>query len=309
MKTFSIVIPVYNSQDNLNSLIKELKKILPSLSKRYEVILINDGSKDKSWQMIKKLAKKHLWIRGIDLMKNYGQHNALLCGIRLAKYDIIITMDDDLQHPPSEIPVLIKKLNQGFDVVYGTPSQDKHVLWRNLASKITKLALQSTMGVKVASKVSAFRIFYTSLRQTFNGYHAPKVSIDVLLTWSTANFASVATKHNSRFKGDSNYTFKMLINYAINMITGFSTIPLRLASLLGFTFTLFGVGILIYVLSRYFIVGDHITGFPFLASIVAIFSGVQLFVVGIIGEYLARIYLRTLNYPIYTIRQQTKKHK
>ena len=308
-QSYSVVIPVYNSQDNLVSLTNQLKKTLSSLKSPYEVILVNDGSQDKSWQIIKKLSAQFPWVKAVDLMKNYGQHNAILCGIRLAKHDIIITMDDDLQHPPSQIPALIKHFNQGFDVVYGTPKQDQHILWRNFASSIIKLALKTTMGIKMANQVSSFRVFRTSLRQSFKDYHAPQVSIDVLLTWATTNFSSVQVKHHSRHLGKSNYNFLKLLNHALNMITGFSTKPLKLATLLGFSFTLFGLGIFIYVIGRYFLLGNHVTGFPFLASIIAIFSGVQLFAIGIIGEYLSRIYLRILNHPSYTIRKTTNNKK
>jgi len=280
---------------------------MTKIKKDYEIILINDGSQDKSWQTIVNLSQKYPKVKGVNLMRNYGQHNALLCGIRLAQYKFIITMDDDLQHPPVEISRLIKKVNEGYDVVYGIPDKTKHALWRNLASKITKLALQSIMGVDIARKVSAFRIFRTSLRKAFENYHATNISIDVLLTWATVNFSVVSIKHKPRLSGKSNYSFKMLLNHAINMITGFSVLPLQFASFLGFVFTVFGFGILVYVIGRYFIIGDHVTGFPFLASIVAIFSGVQLFALGIIGEYIAKIYFKTLNHPIYVIKQQTNK--
>ncbi len=305
--SYSVIIPVYNSQKILPFLVKQLDRAMTKVKKDYEIILINDGSQDKSWEIIVNLSQKYLKVKGVNLMRNYGQHNALLCGIRLAQYKFIITMDDDLQHSPVEIFRLIKKINKGYDVVYGMPHKTKHILWRNFASKITKLALQSIMGVDIARKVSAFRIFRTSLRKVFENYHAANVSIDVLLTWSTVNFSAISIKHKPRLSGKSNYSFKMLLNHAISMITGFSALPLQFASFLGFGFTIFGFGILIYVIGRYFIIGDHVAGFPFLASIVSIFSGVQLFAIGIIGEYIAKVYFSTLNHPIYVIKQQTKK--
>jgi glycosyltransferase involved in cell wall biosynthesis len=145
------------------------------------VILVNDGSRDQSWDRIVELSNQYSWITGMNLARNYGQHNALLCGIRQAQYEFIVTMDDDLQNPPEEIPGLLAKLAEGYDVVYGTPERERHGLWRDLASQITKIALQGAMGVETARKVSAFRAFRTQVRDAFTSYHGFSVNIDVLL--------------------------------------------------------------------------------------------------------------------------------
>lgn len=303
----SIVVPIYNSGKSLPLLISALTEILPSLAKQYEVVLVNDGSRDNSWSVICELKSHHSWLCGINLMRNYGQHNALLCGIRAAHYDVIVTMDDDLQHPPEEIPKLLEKLAEGYDVVYGTPEQEQHSLWRDLASQITKLALQSAMGVSVARKVSAFRVFRTQTREAFSVYQSVFVNIDVLLTWGTTRFGYVLVKHVPREIGVSNYTFRKLMIHALNMVTGFTALPLQLASFIGFLFTLFGFGVFIFVLGRYVISGSEVPGFPFLAAIIAIFSGSQLFALGIIGEYISRIHFRSMDRPSYVIRSTISK--
>jgi undecaprenyl-phosphate 4-deoxy-4-formamido-L-arabinose transferase len=138
--------------------------------------------------------------------------------------------------------------------------------------------------------------------RAFSHYEGSFVSIDVLLTWGTSRFAATPVRHERRKRGDSGYTFRKLITHAMNMMTGFTTLPLQLASLIGFGFTLFGFGVLAWVLLRYFTYGDAVPGFPFLASIVALFSGAQLFALGIIGEYVARIHFRTMQKPPYVIR-------
>lgn len=301
----SVVVPVYNSEGTLSKLISRLQPVLHGIGPRYEVILVNDDSRDRSWEMVSELAQKYDWVRGINLMRNYGQHNALLCGIRAARFDITVTIDDDLQNPPEEIVVLLDKLNSGFDVVYGTPQTEQHGLWRDLASQVTKLALQTAMGAETARNVSAFRVFRTQLRDAFSAYRSPFVSIDVLLTWATKRFSATAVKHAPRQIGASNYTFRKLITHAMNMMTGFSTLPLQLASMIGFGFTFFGLLVLAYVLVKYVLNGGSIPGFPFLASIIAIFSGAQLFALGIIGEYLARIHFRTMDRPPYSVRCAT----
>jgi glycosyltransferase involved in cell wall biosynthesis len=303
-KKLSIVIPIYNSQDNLPPLIQSLTTVLSTLSNPYEIILVNDGSHDKSWQTIKDLSSKYPNIRAFDLVRNFGQHNALLCGIRKASGEIIITLDDDLQHPPETIPQLLEKLQQGYDVVYSVPQEEKHSLWRNITSKLIKLILKKAMQVSKAQEISAYRAFHTQLRDSFAEYKGTFVSIDVLLSWGTTHFASVKTKHNLRLSGKSQYTLKKLLNHALTLITGFSILPLQFSSFLGFGSILFGIAVLIYVFVKFFRSGGVVPGFTFLASIVAIFSGVQLFAIGMIGEYLGRLFSKTFGQPTYIIRQQ-----
>jgi glycosyltransferase involved in cell wall biosynthesis len=303
----SVVVPVYESRDSLDQLCARLKPVLEGSASRFELILVNDGSRDGSWDIVRSLANQHAWIRGFDLMRNYGQHNALLCGLRETRYDLIVTMDDDLQHPPEEIPILLGKLHEGFDVVYGTPVSHPHSFARNIASRLTKYALQGAMGAKTAGQVSAFRVLRKEVCSAFTQYRNTFVSIDVLLTWGTQRFAAVPVRHDPRPLGTSHYTFAKLTRHALNMVTGYSTRPLQLASLIGFAFTLFGMGILAFVLGRYLIAGGSIPGFPFLASIIAIFSGAQLFALGIIGEYLARIHSRTLDRPAYVVRYSCER--
>jgi undecaprenyl-phosphate 4-deoxy-4-formamido-L-arabinose transferase len=304
----SVVVPVFNSQATLAELIARLEKVLLTSAGAYEVILVNDGSRDESWRIIGDLSAQHPWIRGLDLMRNYGQHNALLCGIRLARFGVIVTLDDDLQNPPEEIPALLAKLNEGLDVVYGKPEALHHGLLRNLASLITKAVLKGAMGADTARNISAYRDFRTVLREAVATYRSPFVSIDVLLTWGTTRFAAVAVKHEARAVGKSNYTLRKLLVHAMNLVTGFSTWPLQLASFVGFGFTVLGLLVLLYVVGRYVIdPSKSVQGFPFLASIIAIFAGAQLFALGVIGEYLARLHFRTMDRPTYAVRQQTRE--
>lgn len=301
----SVVVPAYNSAQSLPLLAEALQETLATLTPQFELILVNDASRDNTWQVIETLAAQHAWIYGINMMRNYGQHSALLCGIRAAKYPIVITMDDDLEHPPAEIPKLLHKLAEGYDVVYGKPEQQQHGLWRDLASEVTKFALQTAMRAEIARSASAFRVMRTQVRDAFANYDSPYLTLDVLLTWGTTRFAAITVRHDPRRFGTSNYTFKKLVVHAINMLTGFSVLPLQIASFIGFAFTLLGILVFAFVLVRYIIEGGSVPGFPFLASIIAIFSGAQLFALGIIGEYLARIHFRTMNRPAYTVRETT----
>jgi glycosyltransferase involved in cell wall biosynthesis len=300
--SISVVIPVYNSEQTLKPLVSKLKEVLEKIAREFEVIMVNDASNDDSWSVIEELADSYQFVRGVDMMRNYGQHNALLAGIRQAKYKYTVTIDDDLQHPPAEIVKLAEKIEEGYDVVYGSPQEEQHGLFRDFASQFIKLALKTVMKLEIAREVSAFRIFRTDIRKAFENYSGSYPNIDVFLTWGTKKIAAVKVKHEERKAGVSNYTFGKLLVHAINLATGFSVIPLRIASLLGFIFTVFGFMVLLYVVGRFLLQGSPVAGFPFLASIIAIFSGVQLFSLGIIGEYLARMHYRLMERPTYTIK-------
>jgi glycosyltransferase involved in cell wall biosynthesis len=300
----SIVVPVYKGENLIESLVAQLSQTLPTFANQYEIILINDGSPDNSWPLIQRLTDRYKWVRGICMMRNYGQHNATLCGVRLARYEIVVTMDQDLQHPPEEIPRLLAKLEEGYDVVYGAPRKLPQGFWRNLMTALIKWILAKVIGLASVRNVSAFRVFRTNLRDAFANFQNPSLILDVLLSWGTTRFTSVEV--NIAQAERTNYSFKMLARAATLILIGYSTLPLRFASWVGFAMTLFGLGVFVYVLIIYFTVGS-LPGFPFLASIIALFSGAQLFGLGIFGEYLARMFDRSMDKPSYVIRETAGK--
>ena len=299
----SIIIPVYNAAESLQELHRRLVGVWGSRCP-FEILFVEDCGRDNSWDVIQGIAAKDPRVFGFRMSRNYGQHNALLCGIRAARGNIIITMDDDLQHPPEELPKLLDKLNEGYDVVYGPPEREQHGFTRDLASKITKIALESAMGATTARQVSALRAFRTELRKAFVDYRSPAVNIDVLLTWATTRFTALQVRHESRQFGQSGYTPRKLLAHAMNMMTGFSTRPLQFASLVGVGLAMFGFLAFMYVLLRWLLQGSAVPGFAFLASMIAIFSGTQMLALGVIGEYLARMHFRTMERPTYAVREQ-----
>lgn len=270
----------------------------------FEIILVNDGSTDRSWETISQLLPQYDRVRAIDMLRNYGQHNALLAGIRAASGDFVVTIDDDLQNPVEEIPKLIERLNRGYDVVYGKPRKAEHDLLRNIASGTTKFVLAGAMGADTALSISSFRAFRTKLREAFAAYRNPHVNIDVLLTWATTKFTHVEVEHRPRLEGKSTYTLPKLLNHALNMVTGFTTAPLRIASLTGIAFTLLGASLLIYFIGRFMLQGLAVPGFVFLASAMLLFSGAQMFALGIMGEYLSRMFVRNMDRPVYSISEE-----
>ena len=309
MVSISVVIPVYKSAVSIGSVIADLAEHLPRVAATYEVILVEDDGGDNSWSVIQQLAQQYSWVRGIRLMRNAGQHNALLCGIRAAQYEVIVTMDDDGQHPASEIAKLLPKLDEGYDVVYGAPASKQHNAGRNFASFVIRFALSTAMGVEASRYTSAFRAFRTHIRNAFFTYNSPYVSIDVLLSWGTSRFTHVFVEHKEREIGTSTYTFRKLVTLAITMLTGFSVLPLRLASYIGFGLTIFGIILFIYVIPVRLLIFRYtgVEGFTFLASMISIFSGAQMFTIGIIGEYLARMHFRLMEKPAYVVHESTEK--
>ena len=299
----SIVVPVFRSEKTLNELVNRITKSVSN--KSVEIILVDDASGDETWTTICSIARQNSMVTGIRLGRNSGQHGALLAGVRAAKFQTVVTLDDDLQNPPEEINKLIDALVPGVDVVYGVSTEVKQNYYRRAGSKLVRKFFASALGFNSAVSMSSFRTFRTALREGFNTALGPNVSLDALLTWSTTRFTVVEVKHDERKVGDSHYTFRKLVRFMIDMATGYSALPLRLASALGFLTISFGAVLLVYVIGRPIITGERVQGFPMLASTIIIFSGVQIFLLGILGEYIGRMHFRVMNKPTYMVAETT----
>lgn len=303
----SIVIPVYRAQDMLAPLYQRITAALASLSVSYEIIFVEDAGGDGSWSVITELAAKDERVRAFRLSRNFGQHNALLCGIKAARGDVIVTMDDDLQHPPEELHKLLSAMTDDIDVVYGySPDENPHGWFRGFASRASKWALRVAMGVDSARHASALRAFRTRLRDAFGEERGSSVNIDVMLTWGTTRFTSVVVRHDRRAAGTSGYTVRKLLAHLLNMITGFTALPLQIASVMGLLFSGVGFWLLIYVCVVRVIYGGSVPGFTFLACAISVLAGVQLFALGMIGEYISRIHFRTMGRPTFLVSEKTE---
>lgn len=298
----SVVVPVYNGAATIRELVDRTSKTFGS-SEAWELIFVVDGSPDDSWTVVEELVAGSSHVVGVDLFRNFGQHNALLVGIRTARYNVVVTMDDDLQHRPETIPLLLAQLQPTVDLVYGRSEVEEHKGWRNLSSRMAKAAMGFSIGGKMARDSGALRAFRTQLRDGFAEVSDPYVSIDVLLSWVTTRYTTADTPMDQRESGSSNYNFRKLLRHAINMVTGYSTKPLRLVTWLGFCLAFFGAGTLVYVLVRYATSSSEVPGFAFLASLISILAGAQLFGLGVIGEYLGRMHFRSMQRPPYVVRE------
>jgi glycosyltransferase involved in cell wall biosynthesis len=299
----SIVVPCYRSARTLPALVERLGASLSPATDGYEIVLVVDGSPDGTWPVAQKLADGHDHVRALRLARNYGQHNALIAGIRAARHEVIVTMDDDLQHPPEEIHKLLAGLTEDIDLVYGIPHEEEHGALRSLASRSVKAGMARLIGVKHARSISSFRAFRSFLREAFDQVHGPHGFVDVALSWATTGVAAVPIRMDHRSDGRSGYTLKSLIGYAVNMIVGFSSKPLRLVTYLGVTIGLAGLALLVRVLWDYYSGLTTIEGYTTIASMVAIFSSAQLIAMGVLGEYLGRVHTQGMGKPAYIIRE------
>jgi len=303
MSGISIVVPVYQSTDSLTELVQRAAE---SVNQPYEIIFVDDGSRSETWSVLRLLATDV--VRCIRLSRNYGQHAALLAGIRAAQYPMIVTLDDDLQHPPEEIPHLVAALVSDVDVVYGVETITRQPLWRRITSTVSKRVISTLLGAGSIRQMTAFRAFRTRLRDGFSDNIGPGVSIDALLAWATSRMTTVEVAHHSRKYGESNYGFAGLVKYLFDIATGFSIVPLRLAIRLGIVTIVFGLSIFVFVIVRVIVQGSSVPGFPFIAASLAVFSGVQLFILGLLGEYIGRMHFRVMNRPSYVIAEWTDEN-
>jgi len=298
----SIVIPVFNSTESLIAVVHACQQTMLQIQMDYEILLVDDGSSKVTWHTISGIAKSDPKVTGVRLGRNYGQHSALLAGVRAAKYEYVITIDDDLQNPPDQIPVVLEPLLKGSaDVVYGVPMETAHSGWRRLSGKWVRGLLTKALGVQEAADLSSFRGFKTGLRQGFAVNLGPGVSLDALLAWTTNQFTAVPVRHAERQHGSSNYSLKKLFRFALDTVTGYTTVPLRIVSVLGFVTAGFGFLLMSFFVLLPFFQGISVQGFPFLASTIILFAGIQLITLGVVGEYLSRMHFRVMNKPEYFV--------
>lgn len=269
-----------------------------------EVLLVVDGSPDDTERVARAEAEHRPYVTVMTLRRNFGQHNALVAGIRSARYEFVVTMDDDRQHPPAEIAKLVTAIrDSGADLVYAVPEKEEHGLLRSASSRWVKRGL-ALAGVANAEIVGAFRIFRTDLREGFAASNDPQVNLDVLLSWTTNRVAKVSALMNLRESGASGYSFRKLVTHTLNMITGYGTVPLRLTTWLGFLCGLSGLSLLVWVILQYFLGQTEVPGFTTLAAVISLFSGVQLIALGMIGEYVGRQHFRSMRRPMYVVRPE-----
>lgn len=299
----SVVIPCYRSRDTLPELVARLSQVLPGLAAAYEIILVVDGSPDDTYSVARDLERADKRVNAVLLRRNYGQHHASLAGIARARYGVTVLMDDDLQHRPEELHKLLAPLADPLvDVVYGNAVEEEHKFLRNATSQGVKILMES-LGVRNARLFSSFVAFRTDLREGF-GQVTGTVYIDVLLSWSTNGVVGVPIEMDHRKSGSSGYSWSSLFRLAWDMVTGYSTAPLKLVTWLGFLSFLVGLGMFAFIVISYLTSGPDVPGWASQAGMTASFSGVMMLSLGIVGEYLGRLHAASMRRPTYLVRVQ-----
>lgn len=298
----SIVIPCYKSEKSLPELIVQIKGVLKDTS--FEIILINDASPDDTWLIIEKLQQEHKEIRGINLMKNFGQHPAVICGLNYTSGEYIITMDDDLQNPPEEIPRMLEvlKQDQKLDAVIGIPKEPKKSFIKKMGSNLLNNLISSILNKPKDLKMSSFRALRASLVSEIKTNQTTNPAFGSLLLNYTRNIKNIEVKHNERKHGTSGYSLRKSIKLFLNNVLNYSTLPLRIVSNIGIASSIFGFVLAIFYVVKYLVGNIAVPGWTSLIVIVLIFFGLVLFALGIIGEYLVRIISEVNHSRQYVIR-------
>jgi undecaprenyl-phosphate 4-deoxy-4-formamido-L-arabinose transferase len=299
----SVVVPVYKSASCLGELARKVQAVGKRHFGEFELVLVNDSSPDKSWDVILRLIKDYDFVTGVNLRKNVGQDNAIMAGLCHAKGDVVVIMDDDLQHDPADIPALVEKLDHGFDVVYAYFDQKKQALWKNLGSWFNGWAAVLVLGKPKHIYMSPFKAIKRDVVDEIIKYRGPYPYVDGLVFNITSNITQVPATHHPRFAGTSNYNLFKSIRVWLKLATGFSVFPLRIATITGcaISFVSFLMA-MFYILQALFLDGIP-EGWPTTIVTVLFLGGIQLIGIGAVGEYTGRIFMTQNERPQFTVKE------
>lgn len=306
----SFVIPCYRSEKTLEAVVEEINTTMATMDQyRHEIVLVNDASPDRTIQVIRNLCKKYDFITGIDFAKNFGQHAGLMAGMRQAKGDIVVCLDDDGQTPADEVGKLLSKLGEGYDAVYARYGKKQHNGFRNLGSKVNERMTRVMLGKPKELFVSSYFAVKRFVVDDMIRYEQPYAYVIGLLLRATKNITNVDVNHRARTEGSSGYTLKKLFGLWFNGFTAFSIKPLRIATMIGSVCA--GGGFLygIYTIIKKLVLVDVQAGFSAMMSALVFIGGMLMLMLGLIGEYVGRIYICLNNSPQYVIREVITKEE
>ena len=303
---YSITIPVYNGEMSLPELIKRLVKVMDEVGQTFEIILVNDASPDNSWEVIKQLKIKYPRIKAFNLMSNVGQFKALKCAFDHVQGKHVITIDDDLQNPPEEIPKLIEAINKksDLDCVFGVPRKKRHSFYRNLGTRLISLINHKIFDKPKGIKTSNFRIFKCHINDALIQHNTRNPVINPLILKNTRRIGNVIVEHYERKHGTSGYNLARLIKTTLDNVLNFSTFPLKLVSGIGLLASMGSLLLIIFYSIRYFQGIIKVQGWITLLLLISFFSGLILFSIGLVGEYLIRIIEEVNHSPQYILRDK-----
>lgn len=298
----SVVIPCYNSEQTIGKIVEMTLEVFKGLDGyEAEFVLVNDNSRDGTYEEIKRLARENRCVRGINLMRNFGQHNALMCALNYAEGDLILGMDDDLQTHPSQIPPIINKQKEGYDVVYGIYEKRLNSRKKNLSSWFNKVTSRVLIGRPKEIQSSNFWLITRAVRDEVIKYKNYNPYVDCLFYRTSHNVGNVVIEHHKREVGSSNYTFFKLVKLWMAYFN-YSVIPLRIASFIGCVSSLIGFIAAIVTVIRKLLDPSILVGWSSVVCLLLIFFGIVLLVLGVIGEYIGEIVLSMSNTPQFIVR-------
>lgn len=299
----SVVIPIYNEAENVPELYKRLVASITPISSKFELIFIDDGSTDNSLNILRDLHNKDKNIRIIKFIRNFGQQSAALAGFRHCKGETIVQLDADLQNPPEEIPKLIQKLNEGYDIVNAIRKKRQDSLLRKIYSLFLVALVSKLMGQNIKLNISSFRVMKRGVIEKINQCKDKSKFLSALVSWMGFSSAEVEVEHSKRLHGKTRYSTGKLIQISLDLITGFSRFPLRLVTYLGFFGAVIGFMLMMFLLFQRYVRGIMYDGLTVLTALFSLFAGVQLLSIGILGEYIGRIYSQVQDRPDYVIEE------
>ncbi|MCG8320615.1 MAG: glycosyltransferase family 2 protein [Cytophagales bacterium] len=301
--TFSVVVPVYNSERSLEELYQRLSATFEKMGASFEVIFVNDKSSDTSYAVLRKIHKRYPENTTIiDLLKNYGQHNAIMCGFNYSRGAYVITIDDDLQNPPEEIPALFKKLEEGYDVVFGIPEEKNHKAYKNLGSLMIRKLNRKIFHLKDKMSFSSYRIIRREVVDEAKSIKTPFPYISGMLLTITTSVTNHKVEHLARKYGRSNYNLAKLIHLSFNLLINYSSIPLRIVAVFGFTISIISLIIGLGYIFKQLFIGKAPEGWTTLIVFISFYNALFLVFFSILGEYISRLLKESSKISQFVVR-------
>jgi undecaprenyl-phosphate 4-deoxy-4-formamido-L-arabinose transferase len=299
----SIVVPVYNEEPNIRPLFERLYPAMQQIGKPFEIIFTDDGSRDRSLQLLLEMAAGHPEVRVVEFNGNFGQHMAILAAFEISRGEIVVTLDADLQNPPEEIAKLVAAMEQGHDVVGSIRQKRQDTLFRRTASLMVNILTRKMTGMKMSDYGCMLRAYHRNVVNNINRCQEGSTFIPALAQTFASNPGEVEVAHAERAEGESKYSLYKLIRLNFDLMTGFSVVPLQLFALFGILTAISSLAFAIFLLVRRFIVGAEVEGVFTLFAILFFFVGITIFGIGIVGEYVGRVYQEVRRRPRYVVRK------
>lgn len=301
--TYSVVIPLFDDGDILPELHRRVSAVIQSLGETYEIIYVDDGSRDQTFSVLAEIYKSDpAHVKGVRLLRNFGQHPAVTAGFEQAAGEIVVTLDSDLQNPPEEIPKLLAKLDEGYDVVVGWRQVRQDSVFRTWPSKFINWLISRSTGVKLHDYGSMLRVYRREVVQLLNQTEESAKFITALTSWLGVNIVEVPVRHETATDGQSRYNIRRLFRMTIDLATGYSLVPIQMVTGVGLIMAALGIGTGLLLLAFRVVSGTNPTGLTSFVALILVLFGIQLAGLGIIGEYIGRIYIEVRGRPYYLVR-------